>query len=96
MKGGGTEEFVLADMTHWVINLHQKKAQAPNSAFSDKIRTTITFVLVCVNYKLMCEIKLFDMRIEITCVKSIILFLLSVMCQSEQCLGVSQHSSTFP
>lgn len=48
MKGGATEESVLVDMTHWVINLHQKKAQAPNSAFSNKIRAIITLVLVVV------------------------------------------------
>lgn len=66
MKGEAPGESVLADMTHWVINLHQKKAQAPNSAFSDKIRTITTLVLACGNYKLMCKRKLFDMRIEIT------------------------------
>lgn len=65
MKGGATEESVLADMTHWVINLHQKKAQAPNSAFSNKIRAIITLVLVVVATN-SCKRKLFDMRLEIT------------------------------
>lgn len=62
---GAPEESVLADVTHWVINLHQKKAQAPNSAFSNKIRAITALVLVCGSYKLMCKRKLFDVRIEI-------------------------------
>lgn len=66
-KGGATEESVLADdMAHWVMNLLQKKVKAPNSAFSNKIRTMITLMPECGSYRLMWKRTLFDMRIEIT------------------------------
>lgn len=93
MQGGATGEFPYSKCTHWVINLHKKKAQTANSAFSNKARTSNVITLLCYSYKLIVWNKAIWHVNWNHLVGEQFYFLLSRLCLTEQCL--SQHFSNF-